>query len=106
MIRSHLPLDALRAFEVAARHLSSTKACMVFDSAVTMAEAAAEAAGTRYSRSGRPNKKSGTAAWSAPSMLETSVGDYWLTSLNAKQPITVMQAFRKRIVEATADEDH
>jgi LysR family transcriptional regulator of beta-lactamase len=74
----------------------------VFDSSVTMAEAAAQGLGvallpakmfTRELRQGRLVR---------PFDLEIAVGDYWLTALKSKRTTAGMQAFREWLLDSLA----
>jgi LysR family transcriptional regulator of beta-lactamase len=109
-LRDEVLLRSYRADEWARWFAASGALCpvirgTVFDSSVTMAEAAAQGAGVallpvrmfaRELRHGRLVR---------PFDIEIAVGDYWLSSLKSKPETAGMRAFRAWLLESVAAAD-
>jgi LysR family transcriptional regulator of beta-lactamase len=72
---------------------------MVFDSSVTMAEAAAQGAGVALLPVGMFTRELQQGKLVQPFAIETAVGSYWLTSLKSKRQTPAMQAFQAWLLE-------
>jgi LysR family transcriptional regulator, regulator of gene expression of beta-lactamase len=70
----------------------------VFDSSVTMADAAAQAAGVALLPAGMFTRDLQQRRLVRPFEIEIAAGDYWLTSLKSKQETAAMRAFRSWLV--------
>ncbi|HYZ48757.1 MAG TPA: LysR family transcriptional regulator [Sphingomonas sp.] len=101
LLRSYRADEWARWFAAAGLACPMTRGA-IFDSSVTMAEAAAQGGGVallpvrmfaRELRQGRLVR---------PFALEIAVGDYWLTSLKSKQETAGMRAFRNWLLEAVS----
>jgi LysR family transcriptional regulator of beta-lactamase len=74
----------------------------VFDSSVTMAEAAAQGAGVALVPVRMFERELRDARLVAPFDIEVPAGDYWLTSLKVKEETAGMRAFRTWLVDSVA----
>jgi len=76
---------------------------MVFDSSITMAEAAAQGAGVALLPIGMFTRELQQGQLVQPFEIEIAVGDYWLTWLKSKQQTPAMHAFRAWLLKSVAD---
>jgi LysR family transcriptional regulator, regulator of gene expression of beta-lactamase len=110
--RMHRPADLLeqpllrsyRADEWARWFTAVDVACpairgMVFDSSLTMAEAAAQGSGVALLPVRLFARDLQLGRLVRPFEAEIPVGDYWLTHLKSKQPTSAMQAFRAWLLD-------
>ena len=74
----------------------------IFDSSVTMAEAAAQGAGVALVPVRMFERELRETRLVAPFDIEVSAGDYWLTSLKVKEETAGMRAFRTWLVDSVA----
>src|SRR5271156_6075462 len=115
MSRTPIPLNALRAFEAAARHRSFTRAaeelCVtqaaishgpMFDSSLIMVQAAMRGAGVALAPYGLFRREIDSGQIVRPFETEIDVDGYWLTRLKSRAPTAAMQAFRAWLLEAVA----
>jgi len=75
----------------------------VFDSSVTMTEAAAQGAGVALLPVAMFERELSLGRLVQPFDLEVSIGSYWLTSLKSKAETDAMRAFRLWIVAEAAN---
>jgi DNA-binding transcriptional LysR family regulator len=79
---------------------------VVFDSSVTMAEAAAQATGVALLPVRMFRRELRLRRLVQPFPIEIAVGAYWLTALKSKRETAAMQAFRAWLLDAAAaDQD-
>jgi LysR family transcriptional regulator of beta-lactamase len=74
----------------------------IFDSSVTMAEAAAQGAGVALVPVRMFERELRETRLVAPFDIEVPAGDYWLTSLKVKEETAGMRAFRTWLVDSVA----
>jgi LysR family transcriptional regulator of beta-lactamase len=104
-LRHEVLLRSYRADEWARWFAAAGAACppivrgTVFDSSVTMAEAAAQGAGVALLPAGMFARELRLARLVRPFDLEIAAGSYWLTSLKSKQETAGMRAFRTWLLE-------
>jgi LysR family transcriptional regulator, regulator of gene expression of beta-lactamase len=76
---------------------------MVFDSSVTMADAAAQGAGVALLPICMFMRELQQGQLAQPFEIEIAIGDYWLTSLKSKRPTPAMLTFRTWLLKSVAD---
>jgi LysR family transcriptional regulator of beta-lactamase len=78
----------------------------IFDSSVTMAEAAAQGAGFALLPVKMFERDLAEGRLTRPFDLEIAVGDYWLTSLKSKPETDAMRAFKSWLLAQVNDRSH
>jgi LysR family transcriptional regulator, regulator of gene expression of beta-lactamase len=76
---------------------------MMFDSSVTMADAAAQGAGVALLPICMFTRELQQGQLAQPFEIEIAIGDYWLTSLKSKRPTPAMHTFRTWLLKSVAD---
>ena len=99
LLRSYRADEWARWFAVAGVACPPVVRGTVFDSSVTMAEAAAQGAGVALLPAGMFARELQLARLVRPFDLEIAAGSYWLTSLKSKQETAGMRAFRTWLLE-------
>jgi LysR family transcriptional regulator of beta-lactamase len=101
LLRSYRPDEWLQWFTAAGVACPTLRGA-VFDSSVTMAEAAAQGAGVALLPVRMFTRELQQARLVRPFKIEIAAGGYWLTSLRSKQVTAGMQAFRTWLIKSVA----
>ena len=102
LLRSYQADEWLRWFAAAGVPCPAIRGT-VFDSSVTMAEAAAQGAGVALLPVAMFERELSLGRLVQPVYLEVSIGSYWLTSLKSKAESDAMRAFRLWVVAEAAN---
>jgi LysR family transcriptional regulator of beta-lactamase len=102
LLRSYQADEWLRWFAAAGVPCPAIRGT-VFDSSVTMAEAAAQGAGVALLPVAMFERELSLGRLVQPFDLEVSIGSYWLTSLKSKAESDAMRAFRLWVVAEAAN---
>jgi LysR family transcriptional regulator of beta-lactamase len=103
LLRSYQPDEWPRWFAAAGVACPAIKGTM-FDSSVTMAEAAAQGAGVALLPVAMFEREFSLGRLIQPFDTKVSIGSYWLTALKSKAETDAMRAFRSWIVAAAGSE--
>jgi LysR family transcriptional regulator, regulator of gene expression of beta-lactamase len=102
LLRSYQADEWLRWFAAAGVPCPAIRGT-VFDSSITMAEAAAQGAGVALLPVAMFERELSLGRLVQPFDLEVSIGSYWLTSLKSKAESDAMRAFRLWVVAEAAN---